>query len=444
MTPKNYWLTSGFFTMMHKAIDFLVGFLGFMILVRIYSPESFGIWVLFITIVTIIELSRNGYLQNGLIKFLVSDTNQDGEIQMSSLQQNIILTLILMLSTYALAPYAESVFGAPGLSKLLRIHVYFTPFLIFHTHNLILMQAKFNFRSYFFAGISKTVPFFICISFFYISNIDLDLIQLGWIYNFCYIIALLSSHIQVRKYLNFVWGWNSYWFSKLFHFGIYVFGTNLLSVISSSMDKFLLGALLTPIEVAMANSAGRVTNLLDIPINSIASISFPKASDAHERKQHAEVSKTYELTLGAMLSFSFLYLIAILLFSKTIILFIVGKDYLATVPYLQVISLLALVRPLDRQSGVFLDAIGKPSYNMVLVFTTMLSGALFSWFFISRYGLMGGAYGIMLSLTITAVIKSFILNRFLKINYLNILKQALRNYPLAIRLGWSKIKRKPL
>ncbi len=441
MTPKNYWLTSGFFTMMHRAVDFFVGFLGFMILVRMYSPESFGVWVLFITMVTILEMSRTGFLQNGLIKFLMADEGEPGKIQMSSLQQNLVLTLGLMLGLYLSAPYAEVVFAAPGLAMLLRIHCLFLPVLIFHTHNLILMQAKFNFKAYFYAGISKTVPFFLCISFLYGSGVELSLVQLGWIYNFCFVIALISSQIQVRKYFALIWGWHKKWSSKLFHFGVYVFGTNLLSILSSSMDKFLLGALLSPVEVAMANSAGRVTNLLDIPINSISSISFPKASDAHERSQSGEVAQIYEMTLAAMLSFSFAYLAVVLLFGEAIILLVAGPAYLAAVPYLQVISLIALLRPLDRQSGVFLDAIGKPSYNMVLVFGTMVSGVLLSWFFIGRYGLVGAAYGMILALGITAVIKVFLLGRFLTISYPKILMQALSNYPKVIKLAWTRVKR---
>ena len=304
MKSKNYWLNSGFFTMMHRGIDFLVGFLGFMMLVRIYSPDLFGVWVLFITITTIIEISRNGFLQNGLIKYLGSDSEQEGKIQLSSLQQNIALSIVLMCLTYFLAPYAESKLNAPGLEALMRLHVLFSPFLILHTHNLILMQAKFNFRAYFYAGISKTVPFFLFISIIYINNFSIDLVQLGWLYHLCIILALLSSQVQVRKFFKLTWGWHREWFVKLYSFGIYVFGTNLLSVISTSMDKFLLGGLLSPVQVAMANSAGRVINMLDIPINSIASISFPKASEAHERKHPDEVAKIYQLTLGAMLSFS--------------------------------------------------------------------------------------------------------------------------------------------
>ncbi|MFW6348160.1 MAG: hypothetical protein ACOC2C_06085, partial [Cyclonatronaceae bacterium] len=65
-TGKNYWFTSGAFSMMHRGVDFVLGFLGFMLLVRILSQEAFGVWVLLITIVSIVDIARIGFLQNGL------------------------------------------------------------------------------------------------------------------------------------------------------------------------------------------------------------------------------------------------------------------------------------------------------------------------------------------------------------------------------------------
>ena len=76
---------------------------------------------------------------------------------------------------------------------------------------------------------------------------------------------------------------------------------------------------------------------------------------------------------------------------------------------------------------------------MVLVFTNMISSALLSWYLIKNYGLIGGAYGIVFTLVITALIKVLLLNRFLQINYLNVLKQALYNYPLILKVVWRKL-----
>ncbi|MDO9553529.1 oligosaccharide flippase family protein [Rhodonellum sp.] len=444
MSEKNYWLSSGFFSMMHRGVDFIVGFVGFMILVRLFSPEEFGVWVLFITIAAIIDMARNGFLQNGMIKFIVSEKGmENSKIQISALQLNAALTLLIILFIWMAAPFAETLFGAKGLADLLQIHVFFLPFLIFHTHNLILMQATFNFKSYFFAGISKSVPFFVFIAIVYLLDYTPSLIELAWYYNLCFIFALLTSQYQVKNQFQILWGWHKEWLGKIFHFGKFVFGTNLVSMLTSSMDKFLLGALLSPVQVAMANSAGRIVNLLDIPINSISSISFPKASEAHEKKQMAEVSRIFEMTVAAMFSFSMAFLVVVVFLAKYIILLVAGENYLDAVPYLQLISLIAILKPLDRQTGIFLDAIGKPAYNMVLVFGTLAYGIALSWVFILQFGLIGAAMGVLVAISITVVIKIYILNKFLSISYGNILKETFFNYPKAFKIAvdqFQKIK----
>lgn len=442
MGKSNYWLSSGIFSMLHRAIDFFVGFLGFMILVRIFNQEEFGVWVLFITIASIIEMARNGFIQNGLIKFIIGKNVHDfSKIQMSAIWLNTILTTILVILLLFSAEWMEKTFQSPNLKSLIYIHCLFLPILIFHTHNLILMQGTYNFKAYFFAGISRSVPFFLVLLYFFFNNKPISLIQLAFIYNFAFVLAFLTSQFQVRKLFKLKWGWHQEWCSKIFHFGKYVFGTNLISMLTNSMDKFLLGALLSPIQVALANSASRIINLLDIPINSISSISFPKASEAYDSGDMNEVAKIYELTVASMMSFTILFLLFAILGAKPIIWLVAGEQYMDAVPYLQLISLIAIFKPLDRQSGIFLDAIGKPSYNMFLVCGTLIYGLALSWFFISLVGLMGAAIGVVIAIGITACIKVIILNKFLSISYKNIFYQTFDNFPKALRLIQTKIKR---
>ena len=370
MSDKKYWLTSGMFTMMHRGIDFFLGFIGFMLLVRIFNPDSFGVWVLLITIVAIVDMARSGFIQNGMIKFLINQTPENqAKIQMASLWLNVFLTLAFMALLWALATPLENLLNAPGLADILQIFTYILPLLVIHTHNLVLMQAKYDFKAYFFAGISKSLPLFLIIVYYYLNQeFQLTLPALAWYQNATFMMATLMSCYQVRKYVHVSWGWHHAWILQMFHFGKFVFGTNLVAMLTNSLDKFLLGALLSPVQVALANTAGRVMNMIEIPVNSIASIAYPKASEAFDKKQLAEVGRIYEKTIGMMLSLTLPFLILTLLFAEYIVFFIAGEDYLGAVPFLRVVSILALIRPYDRQSGVFLDAIGKPFFNMIMVF----------------------------------------------------------------------------
>lgn len=441
MSDKKYWLTSGMYTMMHRGVDFLLGFIGFMLLVRIYSPESFGVWVLLITLVAIVDMARSGFIQNGMIKFLINQSAENrAKIQMASLWLNLFLTLVFMVLLWVLAGPLEDVLNAPGLADILRIFTYILPILIIHTHNLVLMQAKYDFKAYFLAGISKSLPLFLIIAYYYLyPEKNLSLFALAWYQNATFLLATLTSCYQVRKYLNVKWGWHQEWNLQIFHFGKFVFGTNLISMLTNSLDKFLLGALLTPVQVALANTAGRVMNMIEIPVNSIASISYPKASEAFDKQKLDEVGKIYEKTIGMMLSLTIPFLIVNLLFAEYIVLFIAGEDYLDAAPFLRVVAFLTVIKPYDRQSGVFLDAIGKPFFNMIMVFGTFIYGAIFSWILINGIGLLGAAYGLILAVGLTAIIKQLILRKFIPIRILQPFRYAVTYYPELYRAGRQKL-----
>jgi lipopolysaccharide exporter len=440
MSEKKYWLKSGFFTMMHRGTGFILGFLGFMLLVRIYEPVEFGIWVLFISIISIIEMGRNGFVQNGLIKFL-GNQNEESKVQTAALVLNGALTLFLMTMLWLAAYRLENLLNAPGLGPLLRTYCFILPLLIFHTHNLVLMQAKYDFKAYFIAGIAKSLPFFLIILFCFYQSLSISLVDLAWYQNGTFVLAAIVSHIQVRKTLNFQWGWHFRQIKQLFHFGKFVFGTNLVSMLTGSLDKFLLGMLLSPVQVAIANTAGRVMNMIEIPVNSIASIAYPKASEAYELDNIKEVEIIFEKTVGMMLSITLPFFFVVVLLAEEIIQVIAGNEYIAAAPFLRIISLMAILSPFDRQSGVILDALGKPAINMVMVMGTFTYGLGFTWFFINGFGLYGAAFGPVAAVFVTVVIKQIVLKRYIVVRYWQPFVQSILFYPVLFRMLLEMIKK---
>lgn len=425
--------------MMHRGTNFILGFLGFMLLVRMYEPVEFGIWVLFISIISIIEMGRNGFVQNGLIKFL-GNQNAERKVQMAALVLNSALTLFLMTMLWLTAYPLEILLNAKGLAPLLRIYCFVLPLLIFHTHNLVLMQAKYDFKAYFVAGIAKSLPFFLIILFSFYQSISISLADLAWYQNGTFVLAAIVSNIQVRKILKFQWGWHVAQMKQLFHFGKFVFGTNLVSMLTGSLDKFLLGMLLSPVQVAIANTAGRVMNMIEIPVNSIASIAYPKASEAYEHDKIKEVGVIFEKTVGMMLSITLPFFFVVVLFAEDIIQIIAGNEYIAAAPFLRIISLMAILSPFDRQSGVILDALGKPEINMVMVIGTFAYGLGFTWFFINGFGLYGAAFGLVVAVFVTVVIKQVFLQRYIPVRFWQPFAQSILFYPDLFRMLLKKIK----
>ena len=70
MSQKNYWLKNAIITVFQNGSNLVLGFLNFYMLIRLLSPNDYGTWIIFISIITIVELSKNGLTQEATIKYL--------------------------------------------------------------------------------------------------------------------------------------------------------------------------------------------------------------------------------------------------------------------------------------------------------------------------------------------------------------------------------------
>ena len=74
---KNYWFKSAFYTIGERLLSLIFGFGSIYLLLRNLTKEDFGTWALFLTITTLVELARIGFIQSGLIKFLSVAKGED-------------------------------------------------------------------------------------------------------------------------------------------------------------------------------------------------------------------------------------------------------------------------------------------------------------------------------------------------------------------------------
>ena len=62
--------SNNFLSLIGQGIFALVGFGSLFLLTRSFSVEEFGVWILYLTAVTMVGMLRDGFLQTGLIRFI--------------------------------------------------------------------------------------------------------------------------------------------------------------------------------------------------------------------------------------------------------------------------------------------------------------------------------------------------------------------------------------
>ena len=419
---KNYWISAGIYTFLQRISEFLFGFFGFYFLVRIVSKDDFGIWVLYITIISVVDMTRNGFIQNGLIKYLVNTTKESSlPIQSATLFLNICITVFCLIVLVAITPWLSHIWNIPHLADLLIMFYISLLFFIPLTQVTVILQARMDFKKLFWIQFIRVGLFFAFIFYLWVAKVHCSLVILAEVQTIIVAISAIIAWITSRSYVSVSLKLNKKWISTLFHFGKYVLGTNLMSMLGNSLDKFVLGALLNPVQVAVNNVAGRILNFIEVPVNTVATIVYPKSAESMEQspeKAKESVRKLFEQSVGITLGITIPFFIFMMLLAKPIIILIAGPEYLDAVPFLRVILFIALLRPYDRQSGITLDAMGKPHLNFLVVLLNLVIVLISSFVFIKLFGLMGAAYAVLLALTTSVIIKQIILAKLIGSSFL--------------------------
>ncbi len=397
----------------------LFGFGGAVMLYRaIPSQGEFGVWVLFLSIISIIEVGRIGLLQNALVKFLSVEKGEEaGRITTASFVLNGMLTLLIVLVSLALSPIAAEIFEASQLSQLFKIYCLTTVALIpFYQFNYV-QQANLDFKGIFWSNFVKGGVLFSFILYLFVEKkpvylADLALVQVA--------AALLSSTVSwwfARKYARFSQEIDWAWVGKLFAYGKFVFGTNISTQLYKTVDKLLLGSLPGggTAAVAIYDAAIRITNLTDVPTASMASMLFPQSSRRVQEGSEA-VKQLYEKAVGAILAFMVPCIIMVMLTADWLIYLTAGTAYAEAADILRITIMFGLFLPYAVQFGTVLDSIGKPKMNFIYTLFSLLLTGLLNLLLIPKMGAMGAAFGTLLAYAITFIFMQIYLHKILKIN----------------------------
>lgn len=346
------------------------GFMSFIILTRSLSKEAFGLYVLYVTTGTFIDLFRFGLTRNAVIRYL---SGAKGEEQIKILGSSMLigsgLVVVIAIIIYILLFLFQGQIEHSGFVYFF----YFYPLLaisnLFWNNAVSVLQSWQAFGRILLLRMVNIVSFvvFLLINLFYLK---LDVVAIIW--------ANIGSNL-LSSLLSLVKKWDGtlYIFKstrknvmEIVNFGKYAVGTMLGSSLLRSADTFLLGiaSFMGPVAVAKYVIPLKLTEVIEIPLRSFMATAFPKLSKASiekKREQWKEIFYSY----GGAITLIFIPFTALLfIFAGTIVLLLGGDNYRDALPELTMIfrifTIYGLILPLDRISGVALDSINKPDKNL--------------------------------------------------------------------------------
>lgn len=386
------------------------------ILFRALSKEAVGNWAVFLAIITIIEVGRTGLLQNALVKFLSTEERSNTSnspysiIATASLTLNVLITVlivgVLFLSAKSIAVYFE----VPALETLLKLHCTTTIALVPFLQLMFMQYANLEFRGVFWGTFVRQGINFLYIVGCFVMHYDIELNHLVIVRTVGVLVGALVSFRFARPFLYFSRQLSWTWMMKLLHYGKYLMGTSLGAMVYKGTDRLMIGKLLGEIPVALFDPAIKITNLVEAPTFSVATILFPQS--ARKMKEgKATIKLLYEKAVGAILAILLPALLTVLVFAEWAVWIVAGAGYEEAVGILRVTMFYGIFIPFAVQFGTVLDATGKPKINFLVTLISALMNVGLNYVFIRYFGTIGAAYGTLVTYFLTFLFMQYYLSR---------------------------------
>jgi len=413
---SSFWFQSVFFTLLNRFSLIVFGVIGYILLAKKVFPTAteMGIWSLFLSILTVVEVIKQGLLRNPMIKFLSESeyVNQRNKVQSVSLFWNICFSLLIILLIIFGGRAFSGLLHAPDLYAMCLWGICFILLLIPFNHYEVLLQAHFRFRQIFYGYFFRQGLFLLgVIVLLLFSKNSLTLVNLVKLQ----IISLLSGSFVLfffaRVYFYSGFDIDKITMRRMFHFGKYIFGTNVASNLGRYADQFITANLISAEVVAYYNVVSRINNMMDVPSMAVADVLFPKNVEAMSQSGTEKVRYYYERMVGTIISILAPVSIVIFLFPRLFIKILAGSKYMAAVPLLEIVILFSFMRPFNYQFGATMDAIGKPKLNFWVNLLYMALNYGLMYLGLRYLGWMGAAYGSVLATTLALIVIYLVLNK---------------------------------
>ena len=347
-----------------NGVSALLGLLTVGLLARWMEAGAFGRWVIFQTVLTFFDTFRTGFLLNGLIcHAAAAPTDRFRQWAGAAWQLGGMLTVVVgggvLGFAYITAELNQNTDLISSAWWLLLNAAVGLPGAI----ATWLLHAKARFKTLQLLRPTNQILFIGCIGWGYLTDSLTDV----YLYK---TFALANGALSL---LTIVTGWSQLQTlvnnpvderRQLISFGRFAMPTLLLSHLLRSSDTLLIGALLGPASVARYAVPQRLVELLEMPVRSVVVTILPRLAQLHQQERYAEWADVFHRGSARLWVVLLPVAITCFIFAEPLVVLLGGNKRADSALLLQCFMGYAAFIPLERYSGIGLDAIGQPGRNL--------------------------------------------------------------------------------
>ncbi len=405
------------------------GFANVFILARTYPAEIFSEWVLYLAGMALFEMVRKGITGTPMVRFVAGAESQEERHQIigAGWWLSIFVTIaiiVLLVPSYFLF---DTHIDGKGFGLFFKWYPILAIVILPLNTGLSVLQADRKFGAILNLRFVNMSVFFLFLLINWIW-LDLEIVTVVWCHIGAHLLASLYAMLKKWSGLQSIIHATRESLRTQFNFGKFSLGTLIGSNLLKSSDTFIIGIMMAGPQVAYYMIPLKLIEIVEIPMRSFVAVAFPKMSKASREGKVDQVRSIFYQYAG-MVSWLFIPLvIGLFIFAKPLTLLLGGAEYVGSVVIFKVFLIYALFLPLDRFSGITLDAINRPKLNMVKVFFMATANIVGDIIVISLFDSLTAVAMVTIINVLTGVlVGNWFLKKEIQINALKVFPVGLRH-----------------
>lgn len=328
----------------------IVAFVVQIILARILLPEDFGLIAIITVFISIGQSLSDGGMRSSLIRTVDADKRDYSTVFFI----NVILSLIIYLIIYFLAPYISVFYNSDKLTLLIRV---LSLSFIIKSLNIVqstIVVKELNFKKIFSIQLPASM-----IS----AIVGVALAYMGYgVWSLVFMTLTESLVNTVLYWLTSKWKPMMFFkkeiYFKHFNFGYKLTIASVLNAIFQNIYTIIIGKIYTPATVGLYNRADSFSSFpVRMSITSIKSVTYPMLSRLGDNDE--KLKESYRQIMLQMIFWITPLLLLMFLNAENLFSIILTDKWNAAVPFFKILCIAFIFYPLQEYNLQVLDIKGR-------------------------------------------------------------------------------------
>ena len=375
------------------------------ILARILVPAQFGIY----GIATIVLGFFETLTETGINIFLIQEKEKIDEYVDSAWVVSILRGVIISLAILLLTPFIAGFFASPGakgililVSVLPLIRGFVNPACIKYQKNL-----EFNKQFFYDSGLFL-IDTIVAVSLTFLTHSENSLI---WGMIVAALIEVVASFLIFSPKPKFIFKKSR--ISEVISKGKWITGASIFNYAFENIDDIFVGRLLGTQALGIYGQAYRIASLPASEVGEVFNrVTFPVYSAIggdRERIRTAFLKTIFVISLFVV-SFG----TVVFLFPGQIVMILLGKNWLSTIPVLQLLAIYGVGKAISNSFFSLFLGLEKQKIVMLSTFIRALVLAAGIYPLITIFGILGAGYAAIISVATSLPVLVYYAFKYLK------------------------------